>query len=89
MRATSRTGVRSDGAVPYGETEDMLQQRARRLSGARPVPRGDGLQEPVDVGNRRLPETDPVALRAELVQVAAVAVKWVRMLDARADHTEG
>lgn len=31
-------------------------------------------------------ETDPVALRAELVQVAAVAVKWVRMLDARADH---
>lgn len=28
-------------------------------------------------------ETDPVKLRAELVQVAAVAVKWVRMLDRR------
>lgn len=28
-------------------------------------------------------ETDPVKLRAELVQVAAVTVKWLRMLDAR------
>ncbi|CAH0258353.1 hypothetical protein [Microbacterium sp. Bi128] len=28
-------------------------------------------------------ETDPAKLRAELVQVAASAVKWVRMLDAR------
>lgn len=28
-------------------------------------------------------ESDPVRLRAELVQVAAVAVKWVRVLDSR------
>ena len=28
-------------------------------------------------------ESDPVKLRAELIQVAAVAVKWVRMIDAR------
>lgn len=28
-------------------------------------------------------ESDPVKLRAELVQVAAVAVKWVRMIDTR------
>jgi hypothetical protein len=30
-----------------------------------------------------LAEDDPVKLRAELVQVAAVAVKWCRMIDAR------
>jgi hypothetical protein len=30
-------------------------------------------------------ETDPEALRAELVQVAAVAVKWVEAIDRRAD----
>lgn len=34
-------------------------------------------------------ETDPVKLRAELVQVAAVAIKWVRMLDARLAPAEG
>ena len=34
-------------------------------------------------------ESDPVALRAELVQVAAVAVKWVRMIDSRPDHADG
>ncbi|MFJ2034138.1 hypothetical protein [Streptosporangium sp. NPDC087985] len=30
-------------------------------------------------------EDDPEALRAELVQVAAVAVKWIQALDQRAD----
>lgn len=30
-------------------------------------------------------ETDPVKLRTELVQVAAVAVKWVEAIDRRAD----
>jgi len=31
-------------------------------------------------------ETDPEKLRAELVQVAAVAVKWVEAIDRRADQ---
>lgn len=33
--------------------------------------------------------TDPVALRVELVQVAAVAVKWVRMIDSRPTRADG
>lgn len=33
-----------------------------------------------------LAETDPVALRAELIQVAAVAVQWVEALDRAQDY---
>lgn len=35
-----------------------------------------------------LAETDPVKLRAELIQVAAVALHWVANLDMRAKGTE-
>ncbi|MGW4794333.1 hypothetical protein ACWEPC_18210 [Nonomuraea sp. NPDC004297] len=34
-------------------------------------------------------ESDPHRLRAELVQVAAVAVKWAQALDRRQSSTEG
>jgi hypothetical protein len=33
-----------------------------------------------------LAESDPERLRAELVQVAAVATRWIRAIDARADR---
>jgi hypothetical protein len=33
-------------------------------------------------------ESDPAKLRAELVQVAAVAVNWVEAIDRRAARTE-
>jgi hypothetical protein len=36
-----------------------------------------------------LAETDPVRLRAELVQVANVAVRWVEDLDLRSHQTDG
>ena len=34
-------------------------------------------------------ETDPGRLRAELIQVAAVAVAWIEDLDTRGDQTDG
>lgn len=34
-------------------------------------------------------ETDPALLRAELLQVAAVAIRWVAAIDARSESPEG
>jgi hypothetical protein len=33
-----------------------------------------------------LAETEPEKLRAELVQVASVAIRWIRAIDSRADR---
>jgi hypothetical protein len=75
----------ADGTGRDGDADMALLDRAKCKANG---PDGDHddnwrdiLQEEV---SEAFAETDPVLLRAELVQVAAVAVNWIESIDRRA-----
>ena len=69
------------GSEPWDETErDAARQRCDRATLAGTLTWRHVLEEEV---SEALAETDRELLRAELVQVAAVAVQWVEALDRR------
>lgn len=65
----------------YTIWRDAMQQRVNRLA-----ERGEPMMANVLLEEvfEALAESDQAKLRAELIQVAAVAVKWVRIIDERA-----
>lgn len=70
------------GLEPWDETErDEARLRCDRATLAGSLTWRHVLEEEVA---EALAEADPVELRAELVQVAAVAVQWIEALDRRA-----
>lgn len=69
------------GGEPWDQIErDTARQRCDQAMQAGQLQWRHVLEEEVA---EALAETDPTALRAELVQVAAVAVQWVEALDRR------
>lgn len=69
------------GTEPWDDVErDAARLRCDRATLAGTLTWRHVLEEEVA---EALAETDPAALRAELVQVAAVAVQWIEALDRR------
>lgn len=78
------------GLIVFGDGAGSLEKRARwRTDTAARYGRLTYEQILTEEWAEAVAQDDPVKLRAELVQVAAVAIAWVEAIDRRPDSTKG
>lgn len=78
------TGTLSDGA-PHSEVIDIMKHTKKRCDEAAAEKTLTWEHILTEEYFEAMAETDPKLLRAELVQVAAVAVSWIEAIDRKAD----